>query len=205
MTGPTDNGQAKTYSLACSSVERVILLVAMVVSPVAVVRTVVGLRDTAESTGVTLGELLALSNAGVTVAVIILLTLFILIFSPLYVQYRARTQLDLDDAGLWFRREAFLPFALLTRDLRLTWEQVDEIRYRHRILPLPMPLLELRHGERWLRIPIPQLWDTSTGEKRPWRTLRPQDGWPDHPAVTLAEDRFVASRASLAAKENDSE
>ena len=198
--GGTDDERTKTYSFACSPVERVMLLVAMVVSPIAVVRTLVGLRDTAQSTGVSLNELLAISNARLTVGMILLLTLFILVFCPLYVQYRSRTRLVLEQKGLAFRRETFLPFSFLTRDIHLEWQQVDEIRYRYRVLPLPIPLFELRYGDRWLRLPISQLWDTSDGERRPWKTPVPKDGWSEHPAVKYAQDRFVASRASLAAE-----
>ena len=198
-----DRRQIQSYTLTCSPLDRVTFLCAMLISPVGAIYTLVGLRDTAEVTGVTVNQLLASSNARFTMGLVLLLTIFILIFCPLYLQYRARARLELDEEGVRFKRGVFLPFSLLTRDIQLKWEQVDEIRYRYRILPMPMPLLELRHGRDWLTLPVPHLWDESVEGRRPWKTPAPKGGWSDHRAVKYVQDRFVDSRASLAAKAAD--
>ncbi len=199
--GSKDSGVdgALDFTLTCSSLDRVLLVIPAVVCPLAAGRMLVGIRDVATISELTVPEFISANGPWYTLSLIIIVlgSILPLVFCPLYLQYRAKSRLTLDGDGMTFVREAILPFGWLARDVRMSWVDLQEVRYSYRFLPLPAPTLTFRSSETVTHVNLAQLWPLDD-EERPIKNPVPKGGWQDHAAATAATEYFIASRAELA-------
>ncbi len=209
MTDDAADRPAMTFSTACSSIERILLVVALLAAPAIAGRMLFSLTRSANNLGISIGELIRTYGGAPLVAVTLLGAVFLMVYSPMYLQYRARGRVRVDDEGFHFERTAFLPGGLLARDVRFTWDEMLGAQFRNRRVGLSRrPELNLTWKGGSLTLRLAQLWQVGPDRKAPLIARAPESvaGWRDHPLVTLALEKDTARRiASAKATKPDEE
>lgn len=196
---PEASREKLDFTLTCSSLDRVLLVIPAVVCPLATGRLLVGIRDIAAAGEKTVLEFVSANGPlyALSLIAIVVGSILALVFCPLYLQYRAKSQLTLDAEGMTFAREAILPFGWLGRQARLSWVDLHDVRYQYRFLPIPAPTLTFRSPDTLVNVNVSQLWPADD-EERPIKNPVPKGGWQEHQAAVVATERFISSRAELA-------
>jgi hypothetical protein len=183
----------RRYSFACFPAERIAFVFAMIVAPAIAGIVVYSFRNAAQGAGLSFEEMIARYNAKPLAAAALAVAMVVILYGVIYLQFRARTFVTLNEQGIRFERGRFLPFGLLEALVYLEWSAVRDVRFRmSRRYGFERPELEvIGNGERIL-LPVMDAWDVESTSKRPMMPSKPKSagGWQDHALVVDVKNRF---------------